>query len=50
MTQVRAREQILQLCRAAADARTLRLEVLAVLRRAIGFDAHVWLMTDPETS
>src|ERR1700753_2936106 len=50
MTQVRAREQILQLCRAAADARTLRLEVLAVLRRAIGFDAYVWLMTDPETS
>ena len=50
MTQVRAREQILQLCRAPGDARTLRLEVLAVLRRAVGFDAHVWLMTDPETS
>jgi DNA-binding CsgD family transcriptional regulator len=50
MTQVRAREQILQLCRTPGDARTLRLEVLAVLRRAVGFDAHVWLMTDPETS
>jgi DNA-binding CsgD family transcriptional regulator len=45
-----AREQILQLCRSDADARTLRLEVLAVLRRVIGFDAYVWLVTDPETS
>jgi DNA-binding CsgD family transcriptional regulator len=46
----RAREQILQVCAGGADARTLRLEVLAVLRRAIGFDAYVWLVTDPETS
>jgi len=45
-----AREQILRLCRAGADARTLRLEVLAALRRVIGFDAYVWLVTDPETS
>jgi hypothetical protein len=45
-----AREQILQLCRGDAGARTLRLEVLAVLRRVIGFDAYVWLVTDPETS
>jgi DNA-binding CsgD family transcriptional regulator len=46
----RARDQILQLCRGDADARTLRLEVLAVLRRVVGFDAYVWLVTDPETS
>jgi len=46
----RAREQVLELCRGEADARTLRLDVLAVLRRVIGFDAYVWLMTDPETS
>lgn len=46
-----ARDQLLQLCRVDnADARTLRLEALAVLRRVIGFDAYVWLMTDPETS
>ena len=45
-----AREQILRLCQGDADARTLRLEVLAVLRRVIGFDAYVWLVTDPETS
>ena len=49
-TFTRARDQILQLCEGDADARTLRLEVLAVLRRVIGFDAHVWLLTDPETS
>jgi DNA-binding CsgD family transcriptional regulator len=46
----RAREQIAKLCRAGADARTLRLEVLAVLRQAVGFDAYVWLITDPLTS
>jgi DNA-binding CsgD family transcriptional regulator len=45
-----ARERILQLCKCGADARTLRLEVLAVLRPVIGFDAYVWLMTDPQTS
>src|SRR5215469_257959 len=45
-----ARDQIVQLCGRGADARTLRLEVLAVLRRVIGFDAYVWLLTDPETS
>ena len=49
-TLTRARDQILQLCEGYADARTLRLEVLAVLRRVIGFDAYVWLLTDPETS
>src|SRR6266702_2747305 len=32
------------------SVRTLRLEVLAALRRVIGFDAYVWLVTDPETS
>ena len=49
-TRARARGQILQLCEGGADARSLRLEVLAVLRRVIGFDAYVWLVTDPETS
>jgi DNA-binding CsgD family transcriptional regulator len=46
----RAREEILRLCRDHADARALRLAVLAVLHRVIGFDAYVWLLTDPETS
>src|ERR1700744_4447843 len=46
----RAREQILRLCAGGGDARALRLQVLAGLRRAIAFDAYVWLLTDPETS
>jgi len=46
----RAKEQVLQLCRGDADARALRLEVLAVLRRVIGFDAYVWVITDPATT
>lgn len=50
VTQARGREQILQLCRSDANARSLRLEVLAVLRRVVGFDAYVWVVTDPETS
>src|SRR5258708_37846078 len=45
----RASESILEICRCAADARTLRLEVLAVIRRVVGFDAYAWLLTDPET-
>lgn len=46
----RARESITRICRGAGDARTLRLEILAVIRRAVGFDAYAWLMTDPQTS
>src|ERR1700744_5183427 len=46
----RAREEITRLCRDQADARTLRLEGLTVLRRVIGFDACVGLLPDPETS
>jgi hypothetical protein len=34
----------------SADARTLRLEVLAAIGRVIGYDAYAWLITDPETS
>ena len=32
------------------DARTLRLRLLDELRRAVGFDHHVWVLTDPETT
>ena len=46
----RARETIGRVCRGQADARTLRLEVLDVIRRVTGFDAYAWLLTDPETS
>jgi len=46
----RARETVLRICRGEADARTLRLEALDAIRRAVGFDAYAWLLTDPETS
>jgi hypothetical protein len=46
----RVREAITRICRGEADARTLRLEVLDAIRRAVGFDAYAWLLTDPETS
>jgi DNA-binding NarL/FixJ family response regulator len=46
----RARDRIARLCRSGADARTLRLEALAVIRQVIGFDAYAWMITDPQTS
>ena len=46
----RARETILRICRGEADTRTFRLEVLDAIRRATGFDAYAWLLTDPETT
>src|SRR6266702_5656525 len=46
----RAREKILRICRGGADPRELRLEALAAVRQAVGFDAYAWLITDPETS
>ena len=46
----RARDRITRICQGTADARVLRLELLAVIRRAVGFDACAWLLTDPETS
>jgi len=49
-TYSRVREGITRLCHADADARGLRLDVLALIRKAVGFDAYAWLITDPETS
>jgi len=48
-TLTRAREHIEELCRAVDDETVLRVAVLDELRRTIGFDAHVWVMTDPGT-
>lgn len=48
--QARFGEKIERICSAATDATTLRLRVLQELGRVIGFDAHVWLVTDPETA
>jgi DNA-binding CsgD family transcriptional regulator len=46
----RARETIGRLCASGAGPRALRLEALAVIRPAVGFDAYAWLVTDPETA
>jgi len=45
-----ARDRVERICDAATDARTLRLDVLTEIRRAIDVDAYAWLLTDPETS
>jgi DNA-binding CsgD family transcriptional regulator len=46
----RARERIEAIGAAPLEARTLRRQVLTVLREVIGFDAYVWLLTDPVTA
>ena len=45
----RSWQRVAELCASAGNARELRLAVLGELRRAIGFDAYAWLLTDPET-
>ena len=46
----RALEKIVRICDATtADARSLRLAVLAEIRRGVAFDAYAWLLTDPES-
>jgi DNA-binding NarL/FixJ family response regulator len=39
-----------RICESVGDAMTLRLELLAEIRRVVGFDAHAFLLTDPETA
>jgi DNA-binding CsgD family transcriptional regulator len=46
----RARKRIGAVISEPLDARSLRLQVLAVLREVIDFDAYVWLLTDPVTT
>jgi DNA-binding CsgD family transcriptional regulator len=45
-----AHEAIGRSCRGGLHPRELRLEALAAIRRAVGFDAYAWLVTDPETA
>lgn len=45
----RAVERIARTCEQGLDATSLRVEVLEELRRAVGFDAFVWVLTDPHT-
>jgi hypothetical protein len=44
------RHSVDRICRSVTDSRALRLELLDVLRSAVGFDAYAWLLTDPETA
>jgi DNA-binding CsgD family transcriptional regulator len=40
----------MQIAESDADARTLRLQLIEVLREAVPFDDYAWLLTDPETA
>jgi DNA-binding CsgD family transcriptional regulator len=40
----------MQVAGSGADARTLRLKLIEVLRAAVPFDDYAWLLTDPETA
>jgi DNA-binding CsgD family transcriptional regulator len=43
------RDRVERTCAADGDARALRLHLLEEIRRAVPFDAYVWVLTDPET-
>ena len=47
--QSRVREHIEKICGDPLDSGTLRSRVLAAILEAVGFDAYVWLLTDPMT-
>jgi DNA-binding CsgD family transcriptional regulator len=46
----RSIERIERICTGGGDATGLRVRLLDEMRRAIGFDAYAFLLTDPETS
>ncbi len=48
--QARSLERIDRVCAVESDAKTLRIQVLAEIRQVVGFDAYVWLLTDPTTA
>ncbi len=43
------RGRVEAVCAGDLDHRSLRVALLDVLRDVVSFDAHVWLLTDPET-
>lgn len=49
-TLARSVERIERLCASALSERELRIGIIAELRRSVGFDAYVWLLTDPTTT
>src|SRR3954469_4994611 len=42
-------DRVERLCREPLSPKALRERALEVVRRAVPFDAHVWLLTDPVT-
>ncbi len=50
LSRARVRARIEAICADFLDGRSLRLQVLAILREVIDFDAYVWLLTDPVTA
>jgi DNA-binding CsgD family transcriptional regulator len=42
-------DRVERLCAGTPDAKTLREQVLAEVRKVVPFDAHVWVLTDPVT-
>jgi DNA-binding CsgD family transcriptional regulator len=44
-----ARARVERICAADADPYELRRSLVEELRRAVGFDAYAWILTDPET-
>jgi DNA-binding CsgD family transcriptional regulator len=46
----RSAERIERLCASTLGERDLRIGILDELRRSVGFDAFVWLLTDPVTT
>jgi DNA-binding CsgD family transcriptional regulator len=48
--QRRVVERVEAVCRSAEDANTLRIAVLDIVQEVCRFDAHTWMLTDPETS
>jgi DNA-binding CsgD family transcriptional regulator len=49
MSYVGVRDRVERLCREPLSLKALRERALDVVRRAVPFDAHVWLLTDPVT-
>lgn len=45
-----ARRRIEEIADAATDAMSMRVTILAALRRVVEFDDYVWVLTDPRTA
>ena len=46
----RTAQRVARICAAGGDPTGLRVRILDEIRRAVGFDAYAFLLTDPETS